>query len=215
MHALQPFGAPAPAIDRRSWAAPRRPRPTDGARRVSEPAHADLIVAIARRADRAAFAALFAFFAPRVKAWMLRAGATDGRAEDLAQETMLAVWRKAALYDPAKAAPATWIFAIARNRRIDAMRRERHPDEWIVDPSEEPELPEPPDSALGATERQSRIRAALSALPEEQAEVVRLAYFEDKPHSEIERDLGIPLGTVKSRLRLAMGRLRAALGDLA
>jgi RNA polymerase sigma-70 factor (ECF subfamily) len=174
-----------------------------------------LIEAIARRQDRAAFAALFAHFGPRVKAWMLRAGSDATAAEELVQETMLAVWQKARLFDPAKAGASTWIFTIARNLRIDALRRERHPSDLMPDPSEEPDDPVPADRVVAMTQQETRIRSALSLLPPEQAEVIRKAFFEDKVHAQIEQELGIPLGTVKSRLRLAMIRLRATLGDLA
>jgi RNA polymerase sigma-70 factor (ECF subfamily) len=176
--------------------------------------HAALIQAIAQRRDRAAFAALFRFFAPRVKAWMLRGGAGPAAAEELAQETMLAVWQKAALFDPGRAGASTWIFTIARNQRIDALRRERHPSTLMPDPLEEQESPVQADRVMAMAEQESRIRAAMAGLPAEQADVIRKAFFEDKVHAEIEKELGIPLGTVKSRLRLAMARLRAALGDL-
>ena len=172
------------------------------------------ILAISASGDRAAFAALFAHFAPRVKSYLLRLGAGPGQAEDMAQEVLLAVWRKAASFDPAKAEASTWVFAIARNLRIDALRRERHPEvsdehlEAVADTREDAE------SALSAAQRGAALRRALEDLPAEQAEVVRLSFFQDKPHGEIERALGIPLGTVKSRLRLAMARLRAALGEI-
>lgn len=183
-----------------------------GERAAAEPDFAAMIQAVAARADRDAFATLFDHFAPRVKAWMIRSGATDGSAEELAQETMLTVWRKAALFDPARAGAGTWIFTIARNLRIDAVRRERHPDELMPDPADDPPQS---DHLLETRDREARIRDALSSLTPDQMQVVQLAFFQDKPHSEIERTLGIPLGTVKSRLRLAMARLRSALGDLA
>ena len=176
---------------------------------------ADMIGAIAAHADRTAFAALFGHFAPRVKSYMLRLGAEPSLAEELAQETLLAVWRKAAAFDPAKAAASTWIFTIARNLRIDTARRDRRGAEPAEDASDAPD-PEPtPDAILAASQSEDRIRAALLNLPPEQAEVVRLSFFSDKPHSEIAQELNLPLGTVKSRLRLAMGRLRDQLGDLA
>ena len=204
---------------RRGTARPRRVlgfrRVSQAERTVVEPDHAALIRAIADRADHEAFATLFGQFAPRVKVWMLRSGATDGTAEELAQETMLTVWRKAALYDRDKAAPATWIFTIARNLRIDAVRRERHPDSLLVDPADAPEAPPQADQLLHKSDTETRIKRALSTLSADQVEVVQLAFFQDKPHSEIERTLKIPLGTVKSRLRLAMARLRSALEDLA
>ena len=176
--------------------------------------YAGLIQAIAQHQDRAAFAALFAYFGPRVKAWMLRAGMSPTAADELAQETMLVVWRKARLFDPSRAGPSTWIFTIARNLRVDTLRREPHPSDLMPDPSAEPDEPVQADAAIATTQQEARIRAALSLLPPEQAEVIHKAFFEDKVHTEIEKELGIPLGTVKSRLRLAMARLRAALGDL-
>ncbi len=187
---------------------------TTAARVSPDLAHAALIQAVASHADRQAFAELFRHYAPRVKAWLMRSGAAAGVAEELAQETMLMVWRKASLFDSARAGPSTWIFTIARNLRIDRIRRERHPDELMQDPVDEPEDPPQADRLLAALEREDRVRQAMTTLSPEQADVVRLAFFQDKPHSEIERDLGIPLGTVKSRLRLAMSRLRSALEDL-
>ncbi len=188
---------------------------------MSEAAHApaerfaELIAAIAARADRSAFAALFGHFAPRVKSYMLRLGAPPPLAEELAQETLLTVWRKAGAFDAAKAAPSTWIFTIARNLRIDAARRERRGGQTADDPTDEPPAEPSPDAQLVATQSEGRIRRALQRLPPEQAQVVRLSFFSDKPHAEIAAELDLPLGTVKSRLRLAMGRLREQLGDLA
>jgi RNA polymerase sigma-70 factor, ECF subfamily len=177
--------------------------------------YAVLIQAVAARSDRAAFAALFRHFAPRVKTLLLRAGLSAAGAEELAQETLLTVWRKASLFDPAKAGAATWIFTIARNLRIDAIRRERHPETLLPDPTEEQPPPVVADQVLAVAERDDRVRAAMAQLSPEQADVVRAAFFMDQPHAEIEKQLGIPLGTVKSRLRLAMIKLRAALEDFA
>ena len=175
---------------------------------------AALILAIAGAGDRRAFSELFAHFAPRVKSYMLRLGAPPEAAEELAQEALLTVWRKAALFDPARAGASTWIFAIARNLRIDAIRRERRP-KIEDDPTDEPAPEAPADAVVSAHERDTRLREAVAVLPGDQAEVVRLSFFQDKPHSEIAKDLNLPLGTVKSRLRLALGRLRGLVGDLA
>ena len=135
------------------------------------------------------------------------------------QEVMLLVWRRAETYDPAQASASTWVFTIARNKRIDALRREHRPEIDPDDPALVPALvPERPDSAdrrVELRESTSRLRAALKELPAEQAELLRLAYFEDKPHSAISAERGLPLGTVKSRLRLAVERLRKALRDIA
>ena len=179
----------------------------------SETAHLSaMIVAIAESADRQAFADLFSHFAPRVKSYLLRLGAASEQAEELAQETLLCVWRKAASFDPGRAAASTWIFTIARNLRIDALRRERRPL-VLDDPAEAPDAPPGADAVIVAVQDEARVKLAIAALPAEQAEVIRLSFFSDKPHSEIAVELGLPLGTVKSRLRLAMGRLRALLGD--
>ncbi|MEO8811652.1 MAG: sigma-70 family RNA polymerase sigma factor [Caulobacteraceae bacterium] len=177
------------------------------------PNFSGMIVAIAERGDREAFAALFGHFAPRVKSYLMRLGARPEAAEELAQEALLTVWRRAVAFDPTRAAASTWIFTIARNLRIDLARREKRPP-----PSEDLSMgnaPAPaPDVVLAAGEDESRIGAAIATLSVEQAQVVRLAFFSDKPHSEIAAELGLPLGTVKSRLRLAMSRLRLLLGDI-
>jgi RNA polymerase sigma-70 factor (ECF subfamily) len=169
-----------------------------------------LLIRVAAERDRSAFAALFTHFAPRVKAYLIRLGAPPGVAEELAQEALLSVWRKAHLFDPAKASAATWLFTIARNLRIDAIRREKRPE---LDP--EDFMPEPEadaDAGLMLAENEGRLRLALRELPADQIQVVELSFFADKPHSQIADELGIPLGTVKSRLRLAMGRLKRAMG---
>jgi RNA polymerase sigma-70 factor (ECF subfamily) len=178
----------------------------------AKPDFAALIGAIALRGDRAAFATLFNHFAPRVKGYMLRLGVTQEAAEELAQETLLIVWRRAGAFDPSRAAASTWIFTIARNLRIDALRRDRRPS-VAEDPSLEPPAPALPDATIAATQDEIRIATAIGTLTAEQARVVKEAFFSDKPHSEIATDLGLPLGTVKSRLRLAMARLRTLLGE--
>jgi RNA polymerase sigma-70 factor, ECF subfamily len=170
-----------------------------------------LLGRVAMERDRAAFAVLFAHFAPRVKAYLLRLGAPPALAEDVAQEAMLSLWRKAHLFDPAKASAATWLFTIARNLRIDALRREKRPE---LDPDDFlPEAGAAADDRLALVDEETRLRAALKELPPDQIQVVELSFFADKPHSQIASELGIPLGTVKSRLRLAMARLKHALGE--
>lgn len=172
--------------------------------------HSRLIEAVALERDREAFARLFAYFAPRLKAWLIKSGAAPGAAEDFAQEAMLTVWRKADLFDPRKAGAATWIFTIARNRRLDMLRRDSRPlpVPEIALAGEEIRLP---DEILSMAEDAERVRQALSQLDGPQAEVLRLAFFLESPHSEIARGLGLPLGTVKSRIRNAMIKLRSIL----
>ena len=189
-------------------------QPQQGAADPQEQASLDsLVLAVARDRDRAAFAALFRHFAPRIKAYLMRLGCDAGRAEELMQDAMITVWRRADSFDPARASAATWIFTIARNKRIDATRRERRP---VLDPDDPALTPAPADDPEGATVRRregEQVRRALLALPADQAELVRLSYFEDKPHSAIAATTGLPLGTVKSRLRLALVRLRKALDE--
>jgi RNA polymerase sigma-70 factor (ECF subfamily) len=178
------------------------------------PGHFDsLLLRVAQSRDRDAFQELFAHFAPRVKAYVMRLGASDQAADDLAQEAMLTVWRKAGLFDPARASASTWIFTIARNLRIDLIRRERQPRFDQDDPTLAPAPETGAEESASARDRDEALRAALAALPAEQGEIVRLSFYSGKPHGEIAETLKIPLGTVKSRLRLAMARLRTALGE--
>jgi RNA polymerase sigma-70 factor (ECF subfamily) len=172
----------------------------------------DLFLAIARDRDRSAFAALFHSYAPRLKTYLLRQGAPPALAEELVQEAMVLVWRKAALFDPARASASTWIFRIARNLRVDAQRRDRRHD-GVPDLSEAPEPPQTPEGAQLVRQRDERVRTALSDLPADQAELLRLSFFQDRPHAEIAQQLNLPLGTVKSRIRRAVQQLRSALED--
>ena len=174
--------------------------------------HDRLIEAVAMRRDREAFARLFEHFAPRLKAYLMKAGATAGAAEDFAQDAMLTVWRKAELFDSTKAHAATWIFTIARNRRLDVLRQDarRTPMPEIELSQDEPERP---DQVVLMAEDAARLKAAMARLTVDQIEVLRLAFFQDNPHSEIARRLNLPLGTVKSRIRKAMIKLRALLDE--
>jgi RNA polymerase sigma-70 factor (ECF subfamily) len=168
---------------------------------------------VASDRDRRAFEQLFEHFAPRLKSYMIRLGADAVLAEDLAQETMVKVWHKATLYDRSKAGASVWIFRIARNLRIDKLRRQRF-HEVELDTDEIARQGHFLDSAA-TTERldADRLPELIQELPAEQLEVVRLAFFEGLTHSEICQQLELPLGTVKSRLRLAFAKLRKAMGD--
>jgi RNA polymerase sigma-70 factor, ECF subfamily len=179
---------------------------------------AKLIEAVALQRDRAAFASLFNHFAPRVKTYMRRNGASESEAENLAQETLLKLWRKAEQFNPSSNGAAAWVFTIARNLRIDALRRERRgalndasdiDDEFLLDDAPLP------DAAMATRQSETRVRDALSELSSEQQRVVELSFYQEKAHAEIAEVLGIPLGTVKSRLRLAMVKLRSLVGELA
>jgi RNA polymerase sigma-70 factor (ECF subfamily) len=180
---------------------------------------AALVTAVARQGDRTAFAALFRALAPRVKGFLVRSGADAGAAEDLTQETLVLVWRKAAAFDAARASVATWVFTIARNLWIDQCRRSLRPaalqaqSGWLAD------LPDPMSAGDGAEpvlgeQRRMRVQAVLESLPPEQAEAVRMAYFHEATHQHIAAKLGIPLGTVKSRIRLAIAALRQLLDGI-
>lgn len=176
--------------------------------RVEAEHFASLIESIAETKNRDAFATLFAHFAPRLKGYLMRLGANEGQAEEVAQEAMLTVWRKAQLYDRKKAAASTWIFTIARNRRIDILRRQKFPEIDANDPVLVPNMPTPPDEEVISARQDVQVRAALDKLPSEQRELVRLAFYNGWSHSKIADDTNLPLGTVKSRLRLAFSRLR-------
>lgn len=165
---------------------------------------------VADQRDREAFGRLFSHFAPRVKSYLIRSGSTDGAAEDLAQDALVMVWRKAALFDPAQAAVSTWIFTIARRLRIDAARRHQLDgagDECFEFDRLEADQPGVAEHA-DATRQARRVREALERLPPEQAQVLRLSFYDDEPHARIAAELGLPLGTVKSRIRLAVAHLR-------
>lgn len=173
-----------------------------------------LLDAVARAQDRNAFARLFAYFAPRVKSFLVRSGLADAVAEEVTQEVMIAVWRKASYFDPGRAGASTWVFTIARNRRIDRLRRLRtRTTDPFPDPSDEADTPPSGEDIALTAEREKAVRTALATLSDEQATVVRLSFFSEKPHAEIARELGIPLGTVKSRVRLALNRLRTLLDN--
>ncbi|MEM8787082.1 MAG: sigma-70 family RNA polymerase sigma factor [Pseudomonadota bacterium] len=181
---------------------------------MSNHSDSDLLALIATQ-DRAAFAELFGRFATRVKAFMLRAGTADDEADEIAQEVMVTVWRKAHLFDPAKAAVSTWIFAIARNRRIDRLRARARPEPDPEDPLFRPD-PEPSGlETLSTQQLAARMREAIGSLPEEQRIVLRAAFYDGLSHGEVATLLDLPLGTVKSRIRLSFKHLRGQLGDAA
>lgn len=170
------------------------------------------LLAVRDHRDRAAFGRLFDYFAPRLKGMMLNAGLRDGSAEDVVQDVMLAVWHKAAQFDPHRAEAAGWIYGIARNRRIDLARRKP-----LVLPEElpEPESTEPDAAQILALQQEARhLAEALERLAPEQAEILRAAYFDDISQSRISETKGVPLGTIKSRIRLGLERLRHELREL-
>jgi len=178
------------------------------------------LVAVGQEADRQAFAALFKHFAPRLKSYLMRSGSSEMQAEEFAQEAMVSVWRKAASFDASQAAASTWVFTIARNLRVDYYRRAGHrmedagpaPGEGAA--AEEADDAPTPEASLQGLQRERGVRAAVAALPPEQQQVLKLSFYEEHPHARIAAELGIPLGTVKSRVRLALNQLRRKLNGL-
>ena len=168
-----------------------------------------LMVQVRDARDKTAFAALFTHFAPRIKGFLIKSGADATLAEECAQDVMTTLWHKAAQFDPTRASVATWIFTIARNRRIDLLRRQRRPEPEELTWGPEPE----PDQADAlALQQESKVLAeAMAALPPPQRDLIEKAYFGDMTQSEIAQITGLPLGTIKSRLRLALDRLRHAM----
>ncbi|WP_309642966.1 sigma-70 family RNA polymerase sigma factor [Phenylobacterium sp.] len=179
---------------------------------AATPDDAEDIVAVAR-GDKPRFEALFARFAPKVKTYLLRLGVAPAAAEELAQETMLNVWRRAHQFDPNLGTGAAWIFTIARNQRIDALRRERHPEalrgQWTIAVTDAPT----PEDLFLIREQARRLETALADLSPAQMEVVRRSFLGAGPLSQVARDLDLPLATAKSHLRRAVARLKAALDE--
>ena len=174
---------------------------------------AEMIRLIAETRDRQAFQAIYLHFGPRLKSFLQRGGADPGVAEEVVQETMINVWRKASLFDPAKAAVSTWIFTIARNARISQIRRQNRPEPDHADPAFAPDPTPQPLDIVAREQDAERVKRAVAELPAEQQDVLKLAFFEDQSHSAVANALDLPLGTVKSRIRLALQRIRADLGD--
>ncbi|WP_240789490.1 sigma-70 family RNA polymerase sigma factor [Pseudooceanicola onchidii] len=160
--------------------------------------------------DRQAFARLFAHFAPRVKGFLMKSGTEAGVAEDCAQDVMVTVWNKAHLFDPSRASVATWVFTIARNRRIDLARRDRRPEPEDLGWGPEPEAAQ--DDTVVLQQETEQLAEALASLPDRQRELIEKCYFGDLSHREIADVTGLPLGTIKSRIRLALDKLRHAMG---
>ena len=167
------------------------------------------IYAVRDEKDRTAFAELFGYFAPRVKSFLMKSGASPDLAEECTQEVMTTLWNKAHMFDPAKASVSTWIFTIARNRKIDLLRKQRRPEPEDLTWGPEAE----PDQAdvMGLQQETEQLGVAMAKLPPEQRLLIERAYFGELSHSEIAAETGLPLGTIKSRIRLALDRLRHAM----
>ena len=172
---------------------------------------ADCIEQIARARSRVAFSEVFEYFAPRLKSYLMRLGSDGSAAEEIMQEVMLNVWRKAEQYDRTQASVSTWIFRIARNRRIDSLRRTNKPELDAEDPMLRPAEAETPDITVNRAQIEIQVRDAIETLPSEQLTLLKAAFYEGLSHSEVAKKFGLPLGTVKSRIRLAFQRLRGSL----
>ena len=169
---------------------------------------------ISKTADKEAFKYLYDYFAPRLKSFLIGQGTDPQLSEEVVQETMVKVWQKSYQFDEAKASASTWIFTIARNTRVDLLRKINRPEPDFNDPAFSPD-PEPlATEVIARNQDVEKLNNMLFNLPIEQREVLNLAYFEDKAHAEIASQLNLPLGTVKSRIRLALKRIRDTLGDI-
>ena len=169
------------------------------------------LMAVGHDQDPSAFQRLFGELAPRLKYFLMKGGMIESAAEDVLQETMMKVWRKAGLFDSSKASASTWVYAVARNVKIDRLRKENRPEPDPNDPCFVLDDPETGEQAVSRKQDRDRIQKAMATLPPEQMTIIKMSFFEEKSHGEISELLEIPLGTVKSRIRLAFGKIRAEL----
>ena len=205
-HAEETVASPMTAVKTAQLGRHKLRGKTVTANETSEAQWVARLAAIAQDQDRKAFAEVFRHFAPRVKAFLMKSGADESLAEECMQDVMATLWHKAHMYDPSRASVATWIFTIARNRKIDLLRRYARPE-----PEDLPWGPEQaPDQAdvIALQQDTGRLAHAIAKLPAKQRELIQHAYFGDLSHSEIAVETGLPLGTIKSRIRLALERLR-------
>lgn len=170
-----------------------------------------LLLAIAE-GDRESFVMLFSLYAPKVKTYLRRKGASEGEAEDLAQEALLRVWQKARSFDPSRGTQAAWIYTIARNVYVDSVRRERHPDD-LIEWCRSPPPPATPEEALLAADRRVELDRAVAGLSGQQATVFKLAFRREGPLADVADGLGLELPTVKSHLRRGVAKLRDVLAN--
>ncbi len=178
------------------------------------------LVALVGNGDQQAFARLFNHLAPRVASYLQRGGTPAPAAEDLAQEAMVLLWRKARSFDPARGAVATWVFAIARHLRIDQHRRQGGvltrslsdvDHDFDLEEYEIADSEPSPEEYLSAAQRDRRVREAMKQLSPQQVHLLQLSFFAESPHFDIARDLDLPLGTVKSQIRRALLQMRRSL----
>ena len=163
---------------------------------------------VAENQDKEAFATIFKHFSPRLKSYFMKAGAADNQAEEIIQEVMISVWTKASSYNKEKSSVSTWLYTIARNKRIDKIRKEKR--HYLLESDEGLEIPidSTQEEEIMSTQLSKRMDDYIKNLPSEQAKLLKLSYFHEKTHTDISNELNIPLGTVKSRIRLALSKIR-------
>tara|TARA_R110002096_G_scaffold257381_1_gene450767 strand:- start:86215 stop:86823 length:609 start_codon:yes stop_codon:yes gene_type:complete len=188
-------------------------RPMDEPSTLSNISHEQLVSMVAHNKDRSAFQILFEYFAPRLKSYLLNFKIADQKAEDLAQDVMLTLWQKAEKFDPAKAKISTWLFRVARNKYIDQVRKQKYPEVNADDHVALMVAPEKTDQNLHEKQNSGRIQKAMKVLNEDQRKVIELSFFKELSHSQIAEATDLPLGTVKSKIRMAFQTLRKELGD--
>ncbi|WP_298803359.1 sigma-70 family RNA polymerase sigma factor [uncultured Lentibacter sp.] len=172
-----------------------------------------LMLAVRDTRDKRAFGKLFDHFGPRLKGVAMRSGLSSGQAEDMVQDVMLTLWRKAHLFDPTRAQVSSWLYQIARNRQIDILRKENRPmPEALKAESEATE--ESAADTLALDQEVSALKQALAKLKPAQREMVEKAYLGELSHTDIEAETGLPLGTIKSRIRLGLEKLRHELDGI-
>ena len=208
----EPELAPAPAPYRvGSMSDGKDDQGTSGLKNYSE--ETLLMLAVRDDRDKRAFAKLFAHFGPRLKGVAMRGGLSSGQAEDVVQDVMLTIWRKAHMFDPSRAQVSSWIYQIARNRQVDVLRKENRPlPEALKAPSEDAE--EDAGQVLALEQEVSALKQALAKLKPAQREMVEKAYLGELSHTDIEAETGLPLGTIKSRIRLGLEKLRHELDGI-
>lgn len=164
------------------------------------------MLAVRDQRDREAFSALFDYFAPRLKGFVMRKGTSGTQAEEIVQDVMLTVWRKADQFDPHRAQVSAWVYQIARNRHIDVIRKERQPvpEEMAYQTETEPDA----SQIMAIDQETGQLRQAIRSLSPDQRAMVEKAYLGEMTHHEISAQTGLPLGTIKSRIRLGLERLR-------
>jgi len=180
---------------------------------LSNISHGQLVPLIANDKNKEAFRILFYYFAPRLKSYLLNFNIGDQKAEDLTQEVMITLWHKAEKFDPEKAKLSTWLFRIARNKYIDQVRKQKYPELNVDDHVATMVAPEKTDQKLEKKQTSTLIQSAMEKLSVEQKVVIDLSFFKELSHSQIAQETGLPLGTVKTRIRTAFKALRVELGD--